>query len=166
MGQLPLHMAAGTDHFRLVPKTLPQIAEICHENDLVSEVLSGADIFQCIQRGNITLQRIIRQVRQALQLAHARHTQQQEGAVDAFSAPKLYLLQSAGGQLRRTALFIEPCNLRQTTNAFDHAGDIDAAGPAAGNDLGKIVAKLVPPDHQAGELSIHGHTSTFQNLCR
>ena len=76
MGQLPLHMAAGTDHFRLVPKTLPQIAEICHEDDLVSEVLSGADIFQGIQCGNITLQRIIRQVRQALQLAHARHTQQ------------------------------------------------------------------------------------------
>ena len=152
-------MAAGADHFLLVPKALPQIAEICHEYDLVGEPLPGADILQGVQGGNIALQGIIRQARQALQLAHTRHPQQQEGSINAFSAPKLDLLQPAGGQLGRAALFIEPGDLRQTADTLDHTGHADAAGPAAGNDLGEIIAKLVPPDHQAGELSIHDLTS-------
>ena len=35
------------------------------------------------------------------------------------------------------------------------------AGGAAGDDLGEIVAQLVPPNHKTGILPIHGFTSTL-----
>ena len=49
--QIPLHMAAGLHHFLPVPKALPQVAQIGHQDDVMGEPLPGADFLQSVQGG-------------------------------------------------------------------------------------------------------------------
>ena len=156
-----LHMAADLHHLRLIPKAFPQVPQISHNDHPMGDALLGADAVQRIQGGGIALQGVVRQPSHFRQLRKPRHPQQHIRPRDTFPAPQLHLLQAAGGKLRCAAAAIQPGNLRQSACPLYHTGHGYAPGLTVLDDLGAVVAQLVPVYYNAGKFSIHDPTSIF-----
>ena len=143
VGQRLFHIAADRHQFIIIVKTLPQIAQLRHDNDAVASVLPGTLALQGRQRIPFALERHLAQRHGGAQLAQGGNPHQKEGRVNTGGAAGLHLLETAGAKRRRSAGEQQPRHLRQTAAALYHAAHIHARGTAACNDFAGVVAELV-----------------------